>query len=369
MLFSFGNPTTAKVRLGEIFLLEQDVAKHNMRAATVVRDTFATQSVKHAMAPPGSDFSPMLDALDEYLPVLVALVEQIHKTYNKNMSEALVFRWTTWMMNAKEVHELPLFEDELCAAYCTKALLHYKSAHALLAGNKPVTTGTKEKLAAAELHTAASIFSWVSTTLIPLSLMSSDTRPTELHPKACEAMSLLCLCHVQELVIDSAVASNKSDGAIAKLYFGLVQQYRSVQQALNGLEHAYHTLEVGFKVWPRLQLEYNHGRALYYLGKMALSERKYGEAISLMQGAVSTLESIRFPECDHPSIDRARNQVKSATAEVKSVLNPLIKDNSTIYFAVVPDIKELPLPQGTFIPKLQEFIPVAADQKQYFDTP
>lgn len=89
MLFSFGNPTTAKVRLGEIFLLEQDVAKHNMRAATVVRDTFATQSVKHAMAPPGSDFSPMLDALDEYLPVLVALVEQIHKTYNKNMSEAL----------------------------------------------------------------------------------------------------------------------------------------------------------------------------------------------------------------------------------------------------------------------------------------
>lgn len=114
----------------------------------------------------------------------------------------------------------------------------------------------------------------------------------------------------------------------------LVQQYRSVQQALNGLEHAYHTLEVGFKVWPRLQLEYNHGRALYYLGKMALSERKYGEAISLMQGAVSTLESIRFPECDHPSIDRARNQVKSATAEVKSVLNPLIKDNSTIYFAV-----------------------------------
>eukprot|EP00474_Spongospora_subterranea_P000937 CRZ01395.1 hypothetical protein [Spongospora subterranea] len=140
-----------------------------------------------------------------------------------------------------------------------------------------------------------------------------------------------------------------------------------MQTALNGLDASYHSLHPAFKVFPRIRLEFYTGQAFRFLSKQALEESQYGEAVTFMEEAHRWLKGIRFPEIAHSTIEQAKNQVKTAIVEILPQLATLRKDNATIYFAIIPDISTLPLPNGAFIPKVEDFTPIPACSKSYFD--
>lgn len=53
----------------------------------------------------------------------------------------------------------------------------------------------------------------------------------------------------------------------------VVDNYGSLQRALNGLDVAYHSFDTAFKVYPRIRSEYYLSQAYFYLGEEAFGNR------------------------------------------------------------------------------------------------
>lgn len=89
MLFGFRLPVTAPIAYHEIFMVDSSDAKLSMRAATFARDQWARLLASMQAAPIGTDCSALIDLIDSYIPMISAVVEQVHKTQNRRMTQRL----------------------------------------------------------------------------------------------------------------------------------------------------------------------------------------------------------------------------------------------------------------------------------------
>lgn len=242
----------------------------------------------------------------------------------------------------------------------------------------------KRKLAVQSLRTAAGIFDYMSHVYLPkLPLPREGIQMPDTMIAVSEAFSLLCLVHVQQHTILSALVtvSQQNDGAsttsssssvspmlLAKLSHGIVTQLAQVVTLLkDGTGAFYRAIEFSLHEFIRLTSDYYAGMRLIYLGVDCEVRGDHGRSITFFRQGLLQLQPLTqlnlatIRDCN-PVLSEMKQWLTAEVDRIETVLKRLEYDNEHVTFETIPkwedvkkDVDEMG--DGIFMPKPLTYTP------------
>eukprot|EP00475_Leptophrys_vorax_P011874 TRINITY_DN18343_c0_g1_i6.p1 TRINITY_DN18343_c0_g1~~TRINITY_DN18343_c0_g1_i6.p1 ORF type:complete len:384 (-),score=109.72 TRINITY_DN18343_c0_g1_i6:74-1225(-) len=380
-LYHFRCPKVEEVNLANVFLVKQSEALENLQLATDVRNK-VVMVLNEAAESDVSNPVAAIDAIEEYIPYVIAMNHQITETKNKDMRKRLFFRWSSVMdQDCTKTHDLAVFEQELCCCLVNLAFANYQAAEGALENDSVKNYLRKsgsdekdvspEKLAAQRVRSAAGIFEFLQKTFLDSMSPRQELRPVESYVAACQTMTELCKVHIQEILIRTAISKNLKPSLIAELCVGVDAKYQEVSLTLGGLNRHYHHVDESFKLYLKLKSMFYDGLSLAFQAKACEPDLKYGHAIALNRMSIESFKRISVPaDHQHLSLLKLKFLADAQIKQVSQALETLEKDNQQIYFDLIPSTSEVTLPGRKFSNSMEEItkyeLPSASELK-FFD--
>jgi len=204
----------------------------------------------------------------------------------------------------------------------------------------------KRNEAAKLCRIAAGIFTHLLKTVLPtLTERQSVNRAPDILPATCETLSMMCLAIASELAVYNAVTKGMSENLIAKLCLSVADRYAACRMILGrGLGAIFHSLDQSWNIFMHGKVHIYNARARKYLAKAKQKESVHGAAVAYLSAAVSVLEENKIPNLS-PALHDITKELTEDHRQLVKLLEVATRDNEKVYFALVPKVSELVIPE------------------------
>lgn len=168
----------------------------------------------------------------------------------------------------------------------------------------------------------------------------------------CQGMADMALCHVQEVMVESAMEKKTSPALVAKLCMGLANKFAAIRKDLGtSLKNKFHHLDPNWNYFLKGKTDVYLGLARSYQGKEAEDKGEHGASMALFGHAAIIWSRALIPKTANRALEDLRMGLERWIHVNSEFYNQAKKDNDTVYFMPVPKIEDLPEPPPMFAAK------------------
>ncbi|KAG0454521.1 hypothetical protein HPP92_023813 [Vanilla planifolia] len=235
----------------------------------------------------------ILQKLEQYLPLLQSLTEQMRKVENSSLLPDVKIQWTSSLSSGsciknrgREFFSFSNLAFELgMSIFLYGAILRERAFEAL---SYDLTE------AATMFRKASGVYEYLATGVLASAQSSlPKERPVELNPNLSYIMSRLCLADAQATTAKRAEEKKVSALLLSKLHYGVAQLLGEANSAIES------SLREGVKISSRLQDFVSTCRALHelrsqvHLAEELRSTEQVGSAVSIVCNAMSKIKKLK----------------------------------------------------------------------------
>jgi len=250
----------------------------------------------------------LITLLEEYIPMLETLFALVEQSMDGKL-QGLETVWTSVLTNnwedkalSKNLHHerMQVYFLYGQAVYSQASMKHQAHRVEMQTEDMKETRGGGDDLSTlkdiiSELKQASGIWDWLSSVESKCYPVKCENKTPEVFQDIPRALSEMALANAQELMIQVAVQTKKSDKLVTKLAEGIaVQHMEALQIAQKGLGAQARMLSHDISVYLDRRSKLYHGIALKYWSKVKLEEEKYGERVAVLEAARKHLEGLEI---------------------------------------------------------------------------
>jgi len=334
----------------------------------------------------------LITLLEEYIPMLETLSALVEQSMDGKL-KGLETVWTSVLTNNWEDKALSSnFQHERMqvyflygqAVYSQASMMHQAHRVEIQTEDMREKRGDGDDLSTlkeliSQLKRASGIWDWLSSAESKCYPVKCENKTPEVFQDIPRALSVMALANAQELMVQVAVQTKKSDKLIVKLAEGIAVQHMEVLHiAQKGLGTQANMLSHDISVYLDRRSKLYHGIALKYWSKVKLEEEKYGERVAVLQAArkhleglditpLVTMEQGGFFEGSKEKIHSLSvslrvlgSSIKDQLHAVKLLLEEAQSDNDQVYHYKVPRISQHDSVDHVMFMKPTKFTPFEA---------
>jgi len=285
----------------------------------------------------------LIALLEGYIPLLETLIALVEESLNGKL-QGLETVWTSVLTNSWEEKALSsnLQHEKMQvyflygqAIYSHAGILHRAHRKEIQTQEMKERRGDGDDISTlkeiiSQLKRAAGIWDWLSSVRSKCYPVTSQNKTPEVFQDIPRALSVMALANSQELMVQIAVQTKKSNKLVTKLAEGIaVQLLEALQIAKKGMGAQVNMLSHDILVYLDRRWKLYHGIALKYWSKVKLEEEKYGERVAVLEAARKYLEDLDVPPLitiEKSSFLAAKKKKVHSLSISLQVLNSSIED-------------------------------------------
>ncbi|GAA5798808.1 hypothetical protein HPULCUR_004214 [Helicostylum pulchrum] len=311
------------------------------------------------------DYQVIINTIEEYLPYLVSIVNCLEKN-ELTLKKSIETSWRSTLSdhiihtgsNAPRITCTDI-QYELIFVLMTYAYACSLQTNDLIKTVEETSNKNLYNKAADTLNTAASVFHFVATEVIPSWQQSPANRPVETVREFSVALSKMALADAQSIAINKALDTTTiSKSLIAKLYMGVAGQYEMAYGLISSISG---TQEVSTDLKKYLSdgTQFYKAMAKKYLAMDANENQKMGQAVGFARDCKADLKAIQHSSLSKAHIRKSAIAARAAREEetVAELLSKYTMINDTVSYEPIPTRQDLQkiIPGGRGVLELKHY--------------
>lgn len=300
----------------------------------------------------------LIALLEEYMPMLETLIAFVEDQLEGKL-KGLETVWTSVLTNSWEAKALSanLKHEKMQVYFLYGQAIYSQAAKAHREHRTEIQTeemkerrGSGDDLTVlkeliTQLKRAAGIWEWISKFESKCYPINCKNHTPEVFQDIPKALSWMALANAQELMVQVAVMTGKSNKLVAKLSEGVsVWLLEALQLAKKELGTQASILSHDIVVYLDRRSKMYHGVALKYQSKVKLEEEKYGERVAVLDVAVRCLSGLKITPLKvkrklQPlslTLLTLSSSIKDQLQACKALYQEAKSDNDQVYHYKVP---------------------------------